>query len=153
MRDLKSYLLENVPILQQVQGAEFTQDENSISMNIPAAEGADYYFSVGYHATMNASLSASPLNISGKHFWWQIFDRYGDMTDQDVFDEMNEKLPEILQNPTKIVQKRGILNWSFQMYILINNTWAPSYCVLSPKWIKAPKIKGKIKEYFSPKIL
>lgn len=152
-KSLKDQLLENVPVLKQIQNAEYTETPEWVSMEIPAVEGGDYNFYVSFHTKMNAAIGAVNISSPGKGFWEQIFDRYGSITNEDVFEEMNENIPRLLQNPTKIVQKRGLINWHFIMYVWMNNEWVRTYTVYSLKLIRVPKIKGRIKEYFSPKVI
>jgi RNA polymerase subunit RPABC4/transcription elongation factor Spt4 len=153
-KSLKDQLLEYVPILKQIKGAEFIETPERVSMAIPAAEGADYSFTIIYDTIAWSTIWTYSIGDSRNPYLWnQVFERDEYLTDDDVFEDMDENIPRLLQNPTKIVQKRGLINWRFIMYVRQDDAWAETSRVIHLGWFGAPKIKGKMKEYFSPKVI
>ncbi len=107
-----------------------------------------YFYPDGKDFNINAVL----LKESQKHnFWDYPFELYDYDTKQEMFNDVYKAIEKILKYKSKIIVKKGILFYSMRCMIFMRNKWHHFYKMGIFKFggFKLPKIKGRIKEYYS----
>lgn len=145
---LKEHLPDFVPIIHQ-------QSFGWKRIALPLAEGADYRFSVHEDANCDErQISASLANEASKdkYFWYMPLE-FPDF--HNSAEELAKcylgTLLHLLTRQTRIIQTKGLLNWSFRCESLNGQNWEHVYGHLGLRIsCKAPRIKGRKRVYTSP---
>ena len=137
-------------------GAEIAENEGRYwTASFPIPDGADYRFITYIYANGDSEISADLRESnSGEYFWSTVFEVAGYSSIHEAHTHFLEMLVFVLDNPTRIIQKRGWLNMYFTCGYLIAGEWhcAGGGAALRFTNFTFPKIDGKLKEYRSSSI-
>ena len=130
-------------------------------LDLPAAPSAEYSFRLWFYerdaAGSSREISAQlvgQLNTD-VYFWYWSFERAEFRTDEALFEAFDHSLLTLIRQPTRIVQKRGLLNWTFRLEARLPELgWTPQYqhAVLR-LGVRAPSIDGRERIYSSPPVV
>ena len=136
--------------------AEFSGREVSYwTAAFPVPDGADYGLIAYIYANGDSEISADLRESnSGEYFWSAMFEVAGYSSTHEAHTHFLEMLVLVLDNPTRIVQKKGWLNMYFKCEYLIAGAWhhAGGGAALRFTNFEFPKIDGKSREYRSPSV-
>ena len=121
----------------------------------PVPDGADYGFIAYIYADGNSDISANLReSSSGEWFWFAAFEVVGYSSIHEAHTHFLETLVLLLDNPTRIVQKKGWLNMYFTCEYMTAGEWhyAGGGATLRFTNFRFPKIDGKLREYRSTSV-
>ena len=121
----------------------------------PVPDAADYRFMPYIYANGDSEICADLRESnSGEYFWSAMFEVAGYSSMHEAHTHFLEMLVLVLDNPTRIVQKKGWLNMYFTCEYLTGEEWhdAGGGAALRFTNFKFPKIDGKLREYRSTSV-
>jgi hypothetical protein len=131
---------------------ERTQRIDSTKIDLPLADGADYFFQLWTEPELQICAELAKPSCDVNYFWYRPFEsaEFRDSTESldTAFCETVEKL---LVHETRIIQKNGWLNWHFRCEYKTADHWKriSSHSALRLGGWKTPKIDGRVHVYNS----
>jgi hypothetical protein len=153
IESILSDLKRKVPFLSFTEKKE----NSSTVWTFDSFSGADYYFHIWAHNEGDFQIGASLKNGQSNNdlsFWYYPFEINVGIPENKIFSNFSDCLNKLIYYPSRIIQKRGLLFWSFQMQVLINDKWEDLYGMSCTRlFFKAPPMKGSQAIYHSPALV
>ena len=139
------------PIFAPVSGSKTP----SVSIELPAAVGAEYLFKLYFQPERQISARLLRLNTQ-YYFWYRPFDdaEFGNSADR-LDKAFIETVEELVTSETRIIQKRGLLTHSFMCDYKSPSAWKRvySHSALRLGGFEPPPIAGRQHIYHSPALV
>ncbi len=132
------------------------EDQPAYSVfRLDAPPGADYAFCVWVYDDGEPQLSAQLLEVQENHrFWWMPFEALDWRNPTARERAFFEALDAILNHPTRVIESRSLLLWSFSCDYHADGLWKPLREISIARWVRGvPRITGRRREYRSPRLV
>lgn len=136
--------------ISQIPGAEKGGADDFLRISLPVAANSDYYFSVFLYKDGDPQISATYSKNSDCYFWYHPFEIYDFDSQEDRINAFNKTVENLFINPTRIIQKKGLISWSFSCFYFKNNEWIKVYSHSGLRIANTPPINAKEIIYQSP---
>jgi hypothetical protein len=131
--------------------------ENAYSVfRLPAPPGAEYAFSVWIYDTGEPQIMARLVNADEHHsFWYKPFELVDWPSEEAREEAFLKTLGLVLNLPTRIVQRKGLLFWSFDCALQTEGGWKSisGIGILRRSNMEVPPIEERTRSYYSPPLL
>ena len=142
-----------IPQLQELSAEVVDSNQAFWQARFPAPPDADYSFSVYVYPGGETCISACRQGANDDEYFWHLVFEEADFSDLGELEgKFMADLVKLLNNPTRITQKKGALFDNFYCEYHVDGEWQSiggNRCFRFSNF-HPPKIIGKSKEYFSP---
>ena len=137
-----------------IRGTElhFNAEQNTSSIELPAAQGAEYCFILWFTDNGEREISAKLMPRGNEHqyFWYRPFELAEFRGNLETLEaKFCEELRILLTHETRIVQEKGWIFWSFRCDYRLQETWKRLYSHLALRWFNPPSIAARSRVYCS----
>ena len=136
--------------LLKLPGAKELRTEGYLKISFPAALNSDYNFSLYLYYDNEPQICASHTIKPESFFWFHPFEIYDFDSEEERIDAFNKTVENLFTNPTRIVQKKGLISWSFSCFYFKNVKWIEVYSHSGLRISNVPPINTKEIIYQSP---
>jgi hypothetical protein len=128
--------------------------ECAVSIDLPAAQGAEYSFWILFEPERQIGATLVGGGDARLSFWYRPFEDAEFRFDTEKRDDAFFKtLESLISHETRIVQRRGLISNSFQCDFNDNGEWKRVFGVSSLRWIATPPIGSRERVYSSPALM
>lgn len=118
--------------------------------DVPLNGASDYSISAILYDDGGLEIAAKLPENAGAYFWHSSIEVVRGVSDQERLKKFSDALAAVLLNKSRVVQKRGLLFWSFSMEIFQDGKWTPLDGVSCLRWgFAVPPIEGRVRVYES----
>jgi hypothetical protein len=126
--------------------------ERIAKLNLPAAPGAEYSFTLWFDENGEREISAKLILDQNDfdYFWYRPFELAEFKNNLGKLEAtFCNELEILLTHETRIIQRKGWLSWGFCCEYQEGEMWKRVYSHLALRWFKPPQITGKSRVYCS----